>query len=290
MSPAVRFGEQVDRPAERALFQALFDDAVLFPPAPASLTKAVANHGARKDSSSADLTGPLLLPVSMVEDFLHCDRPQHLNVALIGRPVTDPAQVSDALSRCEQDRGVTLAGVEIEWSPQWHQALGWDVSLSIEVPRGAGRDRALSELQKHADGPHLVQATLSTGSIPTSPAPTPAQLAAFIRACVDHDLGFKLTDGVHPAITAATSAGEDQSGFLNIIAATRWALSHAAEVPELDAILSQRDPAPILDIITRMSGADASVLRAFFTAYGCFEVVDPIRDLAAFGLITQTTV
>jgi hypothetical protein len=283
-------GIRAERPAERALFRALFDDAAVFPPGLASLPEAIADHGARQSSSHADLIGPLLLPASAIEDFLALDRPRPVEVALVGRPGTDLALVDDARSRLDQDPAVTLAGVEIGWSPQWHQALGWDASLSIEVPRGPEQERALSELQLHAADPNPVQAKLRTGSIPDTPAPTSTELATFIRACVDHDLGFKLTGGLHHAISQTTSEGQDQIGFLNVIAATRWALSHGAEVPEMGSLLSQRDPVSILGIITRMSEADASVLRAFFTAYGCCGVMDPIGDLVSFGLIKETTV
>jgi hypothetical protein len=34
-----------------------------------------------------------------------------------------------------------------------------------------------------------------------------------------------------------------------------------------------------------MSAADASIVRAFFTAYGCCGVLDPIGELATLGLI-----
>ncbi|HXR68698.1 MAG TPA: hypothetical protein VN712_08685, partial [Dermatophilaceae bacterium] len=106
---------------------------------------------------------------------------------------------------------------------------------------------------------------------------------------------FKLTGGLHRAISHSTASHtgtgvEDQFGFLNVIAATRWALAHGAEIPEMESLLSQRDPRPILDIITRMSEADASVVRAFFTAYGCCAVMDPIGDIAALGLIKEKTV
>jgi hypothetical protein len=57
----------------------------------------------------------------------------------------------------------------------------------------------------------------------------------------------------------------------------------------MEPLLSQRDPLPILDIITRMSEADASVVRAFLTAYGCCAVMDPIGDLTALGLIDESS-
>jgi len=290
--PERSVGEPVQRPAERALFRALFDDAAVFPPGLVPLPRAVTDHVARRSSSYADLVGPLLLPASAIEDLLHLARPpQPVEVALIGRPGTDLTFVGEALSRLVEDPGVAPVGVEIGWGPGWPQALSWGVaSLSIEVPRGGEQERALSDVREHTDGRHRVQAKFRTGSTPDSPVPTPTELATFIRACIDHDLGFKLTGGLHHAVTHTTDEGEDQFGFLNVIAATRWALAHGAEVPAMESLLSQRDPVPILDIITRMSQADASVVRAFFTAYGCCAVLDPIGDLAALGLIKETTV
>lgn len=283
-------GVRADRPAERTLFQALFDDAAVFPPGLSPLPRAVRDHVARQSSSYADLVGPLLLPANAIEEFIDLQRPPQVNVVVIGRPGTDLLLVGEALSRLDADPGVTPTGVEIAWSPDWHHALGWDARLSIEVPRGGGLEDALGDIQEHAHHPGQVQAKFRTGSTPERPVPTPTELATFIRACVDHDLGFKLTGGLHHAVSLTTDEGEDQFGFLNIIAATRWALAHGAEIPEMDSLLSVRDPVPILDIITRMSQADASVLRAFFTAYGCCAVLDPIGDLATLALIKETTV
>ncbi len=269
----------------------MFDDAAVFPPGLAPLPVAASDHVARRSSSYADLVGPLLLPASAIEELLRFERgSQQVDVALVGRPGTDLSFVGDALSRLIEDPGVTPTGVEIGWGPDWPHALGWDVaSLSVEVPSGIEQEQALSDIQAHTDGRIRVQAKFRTGSTPNSPVPSPAELATFIRACIDHGLGFKLTGGLHHALTLTTAEGEDQFGFLNVIAATRWALAHGAEVPEMEALLSGRDPVPILDIIRRMSQADASVVRAFFTAYGCCEVLDPISDLAELGLIEETT-
>ena len=296
-TPEHLLGVQAERPAERALFSALFDDAAVFPPALVTLPRAISDHVELQASSYADLVGPLLLPVTAVQDFVHLDHPP-IAVVLIGQPGTDPSLVVDALSRLRATPAVNVTGVEIGWSPEWHEheALFTRASrgapLSVEVPSGVELRRILAELQEHADDPNPVQAKFRTGSTPDRPVPTPTELATFIRACVDHDLSFKLTGGLHHAFSTTTSSHsttgvEDQFGFLNVIAATRWALAHAAEVPEMESLLSQRDPVPILDIITRMSEADASVLRAFFTAYGCCAVMDPIGDLAALGLITK---
>jgi len=285
-----KVGHRAERPAERALFQGLFDDAAVFPPGLAPLPRATEEHVERLSSSWADLVGPLLLPPSAIDELLGLRRPQHLDVALVGRVGTDLTLLDDALSRLDAEPNVTPSGVEIGWSTDWHRALRWGVSLSIEVPGGNEQEHCLSDIQESADERHRLRAKYRTGSTPDNPVPTPTELATFIRACIDHDLAFKLTGGLHHAFSHTTDKGEEQFGFLNVIAATRWALAHGAEVPEMASLLSQRDPVPILDIITRMSQADASVIRAFFTAYGCCEVEDPVGDLAALGLIKETAV
>jgi hypothetical protein len=304
-------GVKAERPAERVLFRALFDDAAVFPPQLAPLPQAVADHLARQSSSYADLVGPLLLPVSAVEDLLRLEglaelESSGLKVALIGRPGTSPTLVDAALSSLDEHAAVTVIGVELVWSPDWQvQGAGWQVQGagksgrgaarqgrgvlgSIEVPRGGNLERALSQIQAHASGGNRAQAKFRTGSTTEQPPPSSTELATFLRGCVDHDLSFKLTGGLHHALSGTTSQGESQFGFLNVIAATRWALSHGAEVPEMEALLSQRDPVPILDIITRMSEADAAVLRAFFTSYGCCGVMDPVGELVALALIKET--
>jgi hypothetical protein len=288
--PEQSVGNKAERPAERALFQGLFDDAAVFPPGLAPLAQALADHVARQSTSWSDLVGPLLLPPSAIDELLGLWHEGQLEVALVGRSGTDLTHLDDALSRLDAGPGVTPTGVEIGWSPHWHRALRWGASLSIEVPRGNEQEHALSDIQESADDRHPLRAKFRTGSTPDHPVPAPTELATFIRSCIDHDLAFKLTGGLHHAISHTTDQGEDQFGFLNVIAATRWALAHGAEIPEMGSLLSQRDPAPILDIITRMSQADASVVRAFFTAYGCCEVKDPVGDLAALGLIKETAV
>ena len=283
-------GQRAERPAERALFLGLFDDAAVFPPGLAPVDEAVASHLARRSTSWSDLVGPLLLPPSAIDEVIDLWHPQQLDVALVGRPGTKPTHLDDALSRLDLEPSVNPTGVEMGWSADWHRALRWGVALAIEVPRGSEQEHALSDIQKSADDRHRLRAKFRTGSTPETPVPTPIELATFIRSCIDHDLAFKLTGGLHHAVSHTSDDGEEQFGVLNVIAATRWALAHGGETPEMSSLLSGRDPVPLLEIMTRMSEADVSVVRAFFTSYGCCGVEDPVSDLAALGLIKETAV
>ena len=63
--------------------------------------------------------------------------------------------------------------------------------------------------------------------------------------------------------------------MLNVLCAVRWALN-GAEVDELAEPAGRARPRAVLvPQVTRMS-ADAAIVRAFFTAYGCCGVTDPI--------------
>ncbi|MEP7192162.1 MAG: hypothetical protein ABI903_04785 [Actinomycetota bacterium] len=299
MSTPEPFGVKADRPTERNLFRSLFDDAAVFPPGLAPLPVALRDHVARQASSYADLVGPLLLPASASTDLLNLEHPP-VEIVLIGRPGTSPALIGEARSLLSGHPSVTVTGVEIGWSPDWRHVNGQGpdtlgtqspgARVSVEVPRGTELESALSDLTSHGSGASPVQAKFRTGSIPGQPAPTTTELATFIRACIDRDLSFKLTGGLHHAFSRTTSSGGRQLGFLNVIAATRWGLAHGGGVPEMEPLLAQHDPGQILDIITRMSEADSSVVRAFFTSYGCCDVTDPVGDLAALGLIREKKV
>ena len=53
-------------------------------------------------------------------------------------------------------------------------------------------------------------------------------------------------------------------------------------------MLAERDPGHCWSAVTRMSEADASVVRAFFTSFGCCGVIDPIDELPTLGLVKET--
>jgi hypothetical protein len=275
-------------PAERALFRRLVDDAAVFPPGLAPLPRAVQEHLARRSQPWADLVGPLLVPAAAAAELLAVPRDAPVDVALVARPGTALDVVERALEQLARDTAVTVVGTEIAWSSEWAGSLGWGLPVSVEVPRGPDLVAALEDIRDHTAGKSPLQAKLRTGATDALSVPDATELATFLRTCVDMDLGFKLTGGLHHAVAHTAADGERQHGFVNVLCATRWALAHAAEVPELVALLSERDPAPLVDILTGMSHADASVVRAFFTAYGCCGVTDPVHDLSTLGLITET--
>lgn len=279
-------GAVADRPAEPGLFTGLVDDAAVFPPGNAALPDAVRSHRLHRTSPYAGYVGPLLVPAALAADLVTlldtADGADPLRVAVIGRPGTPPAEVVAAWQTVRHAPGAVVVGAELGWSPDWREAA-IDVPLSLEVPRGPAQAEALDDLAADATDSARLQAKFRTGATPTWAWPDEPELAGFIRAAVDHDLGFKLTGGLHHAVRGSYS-GEEQHGLLNVLTAVRWALN-GDEADELVPLLAERDPAVLVGHVTRMSAADAAIVRAFFTAYGCCQVTDPITELTTLGLL-----
>ena len=272
-----------DRPAEPALFAGLVDDAAVFPPGNAPLAEAVRLHRIHRASRYAACVGPLLVPASAAPDLTGLLDGAALAVGVIGRPGTPASEVADAVALLRRIPGVEVAGVELGWTPDWRATDFGGLPRTLEVPRGSEQKTAVADIAADASDSVVLQAKFRTGATETWAWPDEAELATFVRTAIDHDLGFKLTGGLHHVVRG-THDGQEQHGLLNVLAAVRWALN-GEEVDELVPILAERDPSVLVPQVTRMSAADAAIVRAFFTAYGCCEVTDPLGELTTLGLI-----
>ncbi len=272
-----------DRPAEPALLASLVDDAAVFPPGSATLPDAVRGHRAHRSSGYAALVGPLLVPASAAADLAPLLDGQPLRVGVIGRPGVPGPEVAAAVEELRSTAGVEVVGVELGWTPDWRDTDLGGLPVSLEVPRGDDQAVAIADIATDAPDSGQRQAKFRTGATDTWAWPDETELATFIRTAIDHDLGFKLTGGLHHVVRG-THDGQEQHGLLNVLATVRWALN-GEDVDELVPLLAERDPAVLVPQITRMSAADAAIVRAFFTAYGCCEVTDPIGELTTLRLV-----
>ena len=270
--------------APPALFAGLIDDAAVFPPGNAPLDIAVARHRGHRTAAYAGLVGPLLIPASDVETLVaearagSGDGVEPLQVGLIARPGVDPSVVVTAVTRLADEDAATAAGAEIGWFPGWRDLPVGELPLTLEVPRGKERDRALEDIRAGTDeAGHVVQAKFRTGATPSWEWPDEGELAAFIHDCVRLGVPFKLTGGLHHAVRAEHD-GEPQHGLLNVLLAVRSASNDGA-LAAVEALLAQRDSQLLADSVSDLDEADAARVRSFFTAYGCCEVTDPIGEL-----------
>jgi hypothetical protein len=284
-------GAAAEQPAERALFEGLVDDAAVFPPGNAPLEEAVRLHREHKTSGYAAFVGPLLVPASAAQELVSlAAQGDPLQVSVIGRPGVPGPEVVAAAHALRASGAVEVLGLEMAWTPQWRDAGADAMSLTLEVPRGDAQVEAVGDIAKDSSDSVSLQAKFRTGATESWPWPDEQELATFIRTAIDHDLGFKLTGGLHHAVRTTVpddSLQPEHHGLLNVITAVRWALN-GEDVDELVPLLAERDPAVLVPQVTRMSVADASIVRAFFTAYGCCRVTDPIGELAALNLVQES--
>lgn len=264
----------------RTLFTQLVDDAAVFPPGNFSLSEAIERRSARRGTPASDFVGPLLLPPRLINEAL--EDHSGLVITVIGRRDTPLDDVVAAAQNVADAAGHALSGVEVAAVDGWEQTLDLSVPVAVEVPAGAA-GRAL--LPSIAEYEGQVVAKLRTGSTPANDVPSVSDTAAFITECVQLGLAFKLTGGLHRAI-AHTTDDEEQFGFLGILLAVQAALLGC----DVGAALTDRDETSVSETIRAMSEADAVTARNVFTSFGCCDVLDPIHDLAALGLIPERTI
>lgn len=110
-------------------------------------------------------------------------------------------------------------------------------------------------------------------------------VAGVLRALIDRELPFAVTDGVTGLVTGGGGGGAPSGyGVLNLLVASRAALDGTG-VPALAAILRDADRAGLAAEVRRMSEADAAIVRAFLSTVGCPSIREMVEELAGAGLI-----
>ncbi|WP_404381614.1 hypothetical protein LL946_13885 [Knoellia locipacati] len=273
--------------APPALLAGLIDDAAVFPPGNAPLTVAVRRHAGHRQAPYAVLVGPLLVPASDVGALLSQQLPEAgrpLEIGLIARPGVDPSVVVSALGLLADTDAVEAVGAELGWFPGWRDLPVGGLPLTLEIPRGADRDRALEDVRAGMDeSGRVVQAKFRTGATQTWDWPDEAELATFLHDCARVGVPFKLTGGLHHAVRAEHD-GEPQHGLLNVLLAVHSA-AHDGDLTAVESLLAQRDSDLLTDAVLDLDDPAAARVRGLFTAYGCCEVTDPIGELDALGLL-----
>ncbi|GAA2674285.1 hypothetical protein [Actinoplanes palleronii] len=263
-----------------ALFAGFFDDAALFPPGNAPMAAAVPAHQAR----NGDLVGPFVLPATRLAEVgphLRSGGPP-LDVALIAAPADLPA----AAAAIAENPGLRLVTVEAKVAVDAAQArstvrvtaalLPPDCTVAVEVPRTDGRDEVLDVLAGTG-----LRAKLRTGGVRADLFPSPAELAATIRACTDRGIAFKCTAGLHHAIRHTDPVtGFEHHGFLNVLLA-------ADEPAHAEKHLRRTDGAEIAAELRGWSPERVTRARSVFTSFGTCDVADPVHDLVHLGLLPE---
>jgi hypothetical protein len=271
------------------LLTQLLDDAAVFPPGSATLPDALEAHREYRTTWYAELVGPLLVPASQVKTLAGLLDPEEtINVGVIAdgialgdlfRPLTPRGivvkQVEAPVARRGEDPQPTLTRlVELL---QRYELNGY-----AEVPLAWGLLAALDTIAEARRSGIGIAAKFRTGGLAAELFPTPMELAAVIAACVERQLPFKLTAGLHNAIRHTDpETGFVHHGFLNVLAAVCQA-NGGAEVAEIAATLGSTQPMTLLELLRPYRHHR----RPLWVGFGTCSIPEPVADLQQLGLVS----
>ena len=255
------------------MFDRFFDDAALFPPGDVPMATAVPAHRARRSG----LVGPFVVTAAQLDALgahLSPDGPP-LDLSLIA----GPADLPGAVGRIARTPALRLAAVETPVAADAAQTraavricadcLPPEIPVAVEIPRTDQRDPVLDALAGTGR-----RAKLRTGGLRADLFPSPDELAATIRACLERDLAFKCTAGLHHAVRHDDPAtGFPHHGFLNVLLAT-------ADPDDAPAHLRRTDARAVAAEVRGCASA-----RNAFTSFGTCSVAEPVDDLINLGLL-----
>ncbi|MGW1346691.1 hypothetical protein ACWCOV_36950 [Kribbella sp. NPDC002412] len=276
-----------------ALFRHLVDDASVFPPGNLPLAEAVAAHRAHRQSAYADLVGPF---VCADEDLMKVAAeaartgPDPLEITVV---ITGGAGgIEPAVRYGDRSADIDVKAVEVRLRNEddlSRNALrvvrACDDCLDeenafVEVGLDGAWERALDVV---ADAGYA--AKLRTGGLDAALFPSEGQVAAFITACLDREVAFKCTAGLHNAVRhTAGDTGFEHHGFLNVLLATRASLDGASQ-DELAAVLASRDGDALAAQAAELSDDQAASTRRWFTSFGSCSIEEPRHDLTTLKLM-----
>jgi hypothetical protein len=280
--------------APALLFNRLVDDASMFPPGDLPLDDAVPSHHEHHHAPYADLVGTFVCTDQQLADVARRARATGTAPLRVSVVVTGGAGGIEPVVRFgDRSDDVEVIGVEVRLRDEQdlsRNALrvvrACDSCMDaedafVEIGLQGGWERALDVV---ADAGYA--AKLRTGGLDADLFPSAAQVAGFVAACLDREVQFKCTAGLHNAVRhTATDTGFEHHGFLNVLLATRASLDGASN-DDVAAVLENRDGADLAAQAAALDEQRAKGVRRWFTSFGSCSISEPVDDLTGLGLVT----
>lgn len=184
--------------ALRALLEGIVDYAGLFPPASLDVGTAVRNYKSYREGADRWMLGRFVVGIAKLPEL------RSTIAGVRGKDEAWPVSVvaPDAAAATSVLRGVDDANARIE-SVEVRASSVADITL---ISRAAPRTREVYiEVPLDASTPALLdaiadvklRAKIRTGGVTADAFSPPAEIISFIRACLDRNLPFKATAGLH---------------------------------------------------------------------------------------------
>jgi hypothetical protein len=290
--------------ALRALLTGIVDYAGLFPPAALDMPTAVRNYASYRRDPAAWMLGRFVLPVARLDELvaawssvdasdgsawrlsgllgpdLDADvaRARVFNGANHGRAVIDSLEVK-LTSATEIDHAASLVRDSFE--------------LFIEIPGEPDPAPLIEEIRRVS-----ALAKIRTGGVTADSIPSTETVVRFIRRCLEADVPFKATAGLHHPLRADHPLSDEPDaphgvmiGYLNLFLAAGFMRAGMDDVVAIE-LLDEQDPTAIVigaeTIMWRDHSIQSGDLRALraemalsFGSCSFREPVDELRSLSS---------
>ncbi len=277
----------------------IIDYAGTFPPAAFSPSEAFQNYVSYLGGEEAWILGSLAWSCGALGDLAPlAANSQDVELAIIGRPSNSWETWLEARAQDNADIQRVVKGSQSLVAATYESKLGEldhigdalgalkplsrETDVFIELPW----DRPLEDVLAEIAGSDWARVKFRTGGVAKDAYPTPLQLASVIKQCVDLEIEFKLTAGLHEPIAHIDSSnGAFAHGFLNVLMATAMAFSDDASAEEMASVLESSDPADWrvgdgLAYKDKILGEDElNDARSFFGSFGSCSIDEPLDGL-----------
>jgi hypothetical protein len=214
--------------ALRTLLEGIVDYAGLFPPAALDLPSAARNYHAYRSSDDAWMLGRFVVGVSKLPELRATVATLRAKDAWPVSVVAPDAAAATSVLRAADDASIRIESIEVRAGTVAEvnllaRAAPKTRDVYVEVPPDGS---ALALLDAIRDA--KLRAKIRTGGVTADAFPPAAAIVSFMRACLDRNLPFKATAGLHHPLrgsyrlTYDAPAVGDMYGYLNVFLAAAF--------------------------------------------------------------------
>lgn len=304
--------------ALQILLGSIVDYAGTFPPAKLSLADAVSSYARYRAGAHAWMLGRFVLPVGKLPEFERlapafahmpstrasagkppsAGRPWPLSLILSREAASETVGIPTVIERWGNWAGRAEI-VAIEIPPIDSSKIGAlvdrvppPIEVFVEVPMGPTLDATVEAIAAAA-----ASAKIRTGGITADAFPTSSDLARFMHACQEAEIGFKATAGLHHAVRGRYPLTYDPDsptalmhGFLNVcVAAAVVRQGNGSSPADIVAILEESSadafrftPEGVAWRDRMIPVADLEDTRGhFFRSFGSCDFQGPIEEMTS---------
>jgi len=294
-------------PSVRELLTGAIDYAGLFPPSNLSMSDAVINYAAYRNSNFSWMLGRFVLPVSQLpefmqyaEDFIARDSENMWRLsALSGEDIYETVREIENFNR-ESAGSVVIDSLEVKANTiskidNTVSALPEGVTAYFEIDTGDNFADLVAELSEKRQ-----RAKIRTGGVTADAFPSTADIIRFVRTCLAANVPFKATAGLHhpircyrPLTYEANAPQGTMHGFLNLFLMTGFLLEgfrptlleHIME-EEYDEVFAFDDTGVTWQGEFMLSTRNIERLRRLgIQSFGSCSFDEPVADLQKMGVL-----